>query len=156
MKKLFVIVCFLLLAVMQAQAGPVKKQVFFGSGLVSPWSGGTKSLSMAGGFAVILPVSQKMFLRPLIAGGANVPLNSATSVPLLQMGALVGFKFSTRVAILSGGALIVAFPPGKPSTVLPTALFSSAWKLTRKWGISTPIAVNKKGAMLAFQVGYTW
>ena len=155
MKKLFCIFCFCAILAPPAQAAVVKRQIFFGTGLVAPFEG-TKAVSTIGGIAAILPISSRVFLRPLVGAGANWPLNGGSAVPLLQAGTLLGFKANAHVSLLVGGAMIASFPADKPVAIVPTALFSSAIRLTPHWGIFTPIAVNKKAAGLQVQVGYTW
>ena len=153
MKRLAQFVILLLSASnMEAQ---IAKQAFFGSGLSVAWSNGAKTSTSTVGFALVMHVSKKIFLRPVVSGGEVVPLNSAQAFPMIQGGCLFGYRATQRFSVLSGFAETVQFPKAG-EVYLPTALISTAIRVRGHWGIFAPITVTARGYSISLQTGYTW
>jgi hypothetical protein len=120
-----------------AQAGGVKKQVFLGPGASVAWDGKT-SLTTVAGTALVLPLSQKFFIRPAIAAGAVKPANGDI-FPTAQGVVLLGWKATKRASLLAGGGATVLFPTGKPRLVLATAIITTTTRIAGNWGIFCPV-----------------
>ena len=149
-----IILASLLLAGSIANA-QILKQPFIGSGITTAWSNGAHSVVATAGFALVVPVSKKFFIRPVISAGEVVPLSTAKSFPVFQAGCLVGYRLTKKFSALSGFAETIQLPQAGP-VYLPTALISTATRLHGRWGIFTPITINARGYGASLQLGYTW
>lgn len=146
-------VCVLLSGVAQAQ---IKKQVFFGGGATAPRNQGAPATAAGGGFALVIPVHKKVFVRPFAAGSIiNPAVKDRPSFASVQVGALAGFKLTPSFTVLGGAAETLLFP--KQGTVkLPTLVLSTGTKISKRWGIFTPININSRGTSVSVQLGITW
>ena len=148
----------LLLATLAVPAtAQVKKQVFFGAGATAARVTGTPAIPVSGGFALVVPLNKRIFLRPVAAGGFAKPtVPNKSAFPTLQTGGMIGFRASQNFAVLVGGAETFTFPAGKPVSKLPTLIFSSATKISKHCGVFTPVTINARGVSASIQFGYTW
>jgi len=153
MRCMLAIMFFAGSAMLSAQ---VKKQVFVGSGVVTPWDGGSRTVSTTGGVALVVPLTQKLFMRPVVGAGSITSVKTGRSFPTIQAACLVGWRVTKRTAILGGGGSTFLFPPMAPNRVLPTAIFSTATQIHGRWAVFTPVSFNEKGIGVAAQIGYTW
>jgi hypothetical protein len=161
MKILVVVLSFLALGSFCAQAQESKRQwklnPFVGSGVTTAWKNGSQSLVVAAGTAAIIPIpiTKKLFLRPVVCAGKVLPLSTAQPFPFVQAGSLLGYRAIKRTSILAGYLETIQFP--KSGTLyLPTSVFSTATKIHGGWGVYTPVILNAKAWGISLQVGYNY
>ena len=152
MKNLIFVIAFSVLA-LAAQEQTIKLQPFVGSGVTRAWATGIRIVTTTGGVAAVVPLHKKFFLRPMIAGGKVVPLSSASSFPVFQAGALLGYRVTKRFSVLGGYLETIQFPKSG-ALYLPTAVVSTATRIHGRWGIYTPIALNRLVGGCSVQIGY--
>ncbi len=158
MKKLLIATSFSVLA-LTAQERTIHLQPFAGAGISVSRANGTESFVTTAGTAVIVPITKKFFLRPVIGAGKSFPLNPpkpTVSVPILQFGSLIGYRATKRTAVLSGFIETIQFPKAGANVYLPTFVASTATRIHGHWGIYTPFVINARSYGLSLQLGYTW
>ncbi len=158
-RAIFLGILLACLARLPASAEEIKKQVFFGAGAGFPKTGHT-ALPAGGGFSLVVPISTSVYFRPVIGGGAVVAKRtfSAQTVGLLGLKAqkIIPLRFLERTLFLGGGGVTALFQHGKPGVFLPTAVFSTAIRISRHWSLLTPYAFNRKGGTISFQAAFSW
>lgn len=152
MKALQILLLFSLGFTAEAQT---KKQLFIGSGVTTAWTNGSQGVVTVTGFALVVPMTEKIFVRPVVAAGEAIPLTSAKSFPILQGGCLVGYRATGNFSLLSGFAEIMQFP-STGAVYLPTIPISTATRVDKHWGIFTPVTINARGYGVSVQLGYSW
>jgi hypothetical protein len=154
MKNLTFVITFSALALL-AQDRNVKYQPFVGSGITTAWGSGAHSVVSTAGVAIVVPITAKFFLRPVIATGEVLPLTTLQKFPVAQLGGLVGYRATKRTAVLAGCLETMQFP--KIGTIyLPTFVVSTATQIHGRWGIYTPTTFNSKAWGMSVQLGYTF
>jgi len=107
-----VIFCFCLAAAggqLFAQ-NKIKRQVFAGSGISAPWAGGSCSISAVGGFALIIPMTDRLILKPAVSGGSVSSLKTGESYPSAAATCAIGYRIARRFMVLSGEVSPFHFP----------------------------------------------
>jgi hypothetical protein len=149
---LAVILVFLCVSRCDAQ---VKFQPFISTGVTTAWQTDVHSAVESGGVAVIVPVSKKFFLRPVVSAGRVIPFSAVNPFPVVQAGGLLGYHTTKRLSLL-GGYLETIQLPASGTLYLPTAVVSTATRIHGRWGVYTPVTFNQKAWGASLQIGYTW
>lgn len=155
-KILFIVVCVPVCAgVVEAQ---IKRQAAVGVSAVAPrLETVTPATTVHGGFALIVPVAKRLFVRPVVTVALVNPTPEGKKNFFSVSGVgLVGFKVNPAFTVLAGGGITFNFPTGQPVTRLPTLAVSSATKINAQWAIFTPLTVTSKSIGIATQLGLTW
>lgn len=156
MKQSVLVTILVLGLASSAHALEVHPQVFVGSGFTHSMTAGPDSVATTGGIALVVPVSERFFVRGVVGAGAVVPLaDSADEFPVLQAGALVGRQINSRFSLLAGVAATVLFTP-KETLTLPTGIISLFTQIWGPWGVFAPLSYHERGVGFQLQLGYTW
>ena len=148
--------CFVLAISASAQERrTLKLNPFVGSGIAISWADGSRSVISTTGMAIILPITRRIFVRPLVATGAVLPLTTHEPFRLVQFGGLAGYQVTRRTSTLVGFAETIQFPK-TGSIYLPTLLVSTATRIHRCFGLYTPIAITQKAWSFSVQAGCSW
>lgn len=143
---------------LSAQEHNVRLQPFASDGFSVSRVNGTKSDIVTAGMAVVAPISEKFFIRPFVGAGRSFaiePSQPTPSVPVLQVGTVVGYHATKRFSLVSGFMENAQFP-ATGTLYLPTFVASTVTRIHGRWGLFTPFTVNQRSYGIAAQLGYTW
>ena len=133
----------------------IKKQIFLGGSFLRQRPQNKQSMASTGGFALIIPLSEEMFIRPFVSGGVDTS-TTGKSFPIVQSGALFGYRVTPRVSVLGGGGMNFLFPRDKPNETIPALMIGTLTKLNRSWSLLVPVAFSRRGTDVGVQLGYAW
>jgi hypothetical protein len=150
------ILAILLLTFTATAQTTVKFQVFGTLGHTLPMEGNVTTNSYNAGVALKIQFGKHLFVRPYISGGKIIPKTAAKSFPAIQTGAMLGVWITKHFALAGGAGTNILLPTNKPNAYLPTATFSTVWKLSKHLGLFTPTSFNSRGTTLAIQYGWTF
>jgi hypothetical protein len=142
-----------------AQQRNFQWQFFASDGLSVNRATGAKSDVFTANFAVVAPRKTKFFVKSFVGTGRSFAIDPAKptpSVPVLQVGALLGYRATKRFSPLVGYIESMQFPSTSANLYLPTFVATTATRIHGRWGIYTPFTVNSRSIGGALQLGYTW
>lgn len=149
-------VIFLVILSIPAYGQNVKKQIYAGLGTTAGLNNAPSAINISSGFAVTIPINNKVFIRPFIGVNLINPTGELTAYLALQTAGLVGLKLTQNFSFLAGGGETMSFPNKKLISYTPVAIISTTTKLNGKLLLFTPITLNKKGIGTSIQLGFSW
>ncbi|MDR3581707.1 MAG: hypothetical protein P4L67_00330 [Candidatus Pacebacteria bacterium] len=158
-KLLWICVAAISASPLFAQQRNFQMQLFVSDGISVNRASGAKSDALTANFAIVAPRKTKFFVKSFIGTGRSFAINPAKptpSVPVFQVGALVGYHATKRFSPLAGYIEAMQFPATSGNLYLPTFIVTTATRIHGHWGIYTPFTVNEKSYCGSAQLGYTW
>ena len=139
-----------------AHAQGVKAILFFGGGVTSLLSNGTKNIPIVAGGKLNFTVSKNWFVQPFF-GVSDIHLASLSQKPwwTVQAGMLGGRKFHylhNRLSVLGG----VSANRNKVGDFLPTAMVGPVIKINKHWAILSLASRNSQSWGASTTLGYVF
>jgi hypothetical protein len=161
MMRKFLWLCVMLVLALPlfAQERNFQLQLFTSEGVTVNRATGAKSDVWTGGFGFVAPKKTKFFGKAFGAAGNVFALNPAKPtprVPVLQLGALVGYRATTRLSLLTGYFETMQFPSTSGNLYLPTFVAVTAMRIHGHWAVFTPCTVNEKSWGCSGQLAYVF